>query len=60
MDYSFYLFSKLYDLHTQDERPYDEIFVDLCKLYEEFRHSEYNDYTKPTYECIVRFLIKDK
>jgi len=57
MDYSFYLFSKLYDLHTEDDREYDVMFVDICVLYNKYLLSEFNNIKKPQYNCIVDFLI---
>lgn len=33
MNYSFFLFSKLYDIHNPNEHPYDILFDELCTLY---------------------------
>jgi hypothetical protein len=34
MNYSFYLFSKLFDLYKKSDKPYDELFEDILKAYE--------------------------
>jgi hypothetical protein len=36
MNYSFYLFSKLFDLYKKSDKPYDETFFDVVKMYEEW------------------------
>jgi hypothetical protein len=36
MNYSFYLFSKLFDLYKKSDKPYDELFEDILKAYEDW------------------------
>lgn len=54
--YSFYLFSKLYDLYFTSLEEYDTCFDRELKLYYEFIASDYNKETEPEYECIEQFL----
>jgi len=60
MNYSFFLFSKLYDATYPNELPYDQLFVDLQELYLDYQESIYNDPDKGEYECIVDFLNSHK
>jgi len=57
MNYSFFLFSQLYNvIHPNDPTPYDMLFGDLQELHSDFEESLYNDPDKGEYECMVDFL----
>jgi hypothetical protein len=56
MDYSFFLFSKLADLHLDTDYAYDDLYEDLKHLYQVYQHSEYNVDTKGEYECMLDFF----
>ena len=56
-DYSFYLFTKLYDVIIGEEEEYDIMFENLMGLYEEYSGSEFNEPSLPEYDCMVKFLI---
>ena len=56
MDYSFFLFSKLADLHLDTDYAYDDLYSDLLLLYSSYQVSEYNVDTKGEYECMLDFF----
>lgn len=58
MDYELYLFSCLLKLYNKEfeQKPYDEQFKLIPKLYKEFEDSEYNESKKSTYEAILNYL----
>ena len=56
MNYSFFLFTQLYNEIVGIQYEYDLLFEDLIKLYSEYDSSSFNDGDKPEYECIVAFL----
>lgn len=58
--YSFFLFSKLYDVIIDVEYAYDVLFEHMMELYSEYHESKYNDPNQPEYECIVAFLEANK
>lgn len=60
MNYSFFLFSKLFDVHFPSEEPYDVQFDLLVPLYNFYEASEYNDTYKGEHECIVDFMSNVK
>lgn len=55
-NYSFFLFSHLYNVIHPNETPYDILFEELQELYSDFEESLYNDPDKGEYECMVDFL----
>lgn len=54
--YSFFLFSKLFDLFNDTHTPYDELYEEVMAMYQDYVHSEFNDEFKPEYECMVDYL----
>jgi hypothetical protein len=56
MNYSFYLFSKLFDVIIGHEYEYDLMFQDITNLYKLYEISTHNDENLPEYECMVNFL----
>jgi hypothetical protein len=56
MDYSFYLFSKLFDAIIGHEYEYDLMFEDIKNLYKSYEISTYNNESLPEYECMVNFF----
>ena len=56
MNYSFYLFSKLFDEFHISDTPYDILFGEVCQMYEDYVKSGYNDESKPEYECMHKYL----
>jgi len=56
MNYSFFLFTKLYGSVIGIEYEYDILFGDLQTLYAEYDASSYNNESLGEYECIVDFL----
>jgi len=57
-NYSFYLFSKLFDQYHTIEAPYDRLFEEVQGAYILFIQSEFNDSNKPEYECICDYLAQ--
>lgn len=60
MNYSLYLFSKLFDVVINLECEYDVMFEFVNDLFNDFQFSKYNDTNKGEYECIVKFLTENK
>jgi hypothetical protein len=56
MNYSLFLFSKLYDVFVGVNYEYDFMYEDLQSLYKVFDDSGFNNPNKPEYECIVEFF----
>lgn len=58
MDYNQYLFSCLMKLFDKEfeQMEYDIQFDVAIAEYEIFENSNYNDGTRPEYECIVEYL----
>lgn len=54
--YSFFLFSKLYDVTFNPIYPYDYLYRDVGIEYGKYCDSEYNDPDKPEYECMENYL----
>jgi hypothetical protein len=54
--YSFFLFSKLYDIAFNPIVPYDYLYEDVCREYGKYCDSAYNDETIVEYECMVNYL----
>jgi hypothetical protein len=57
-NYSFYLFSKLFDQYHTIEAPYDRLFEEIQGAYMLFLESEFNDGNKPEYECMLDYLAE--
>ena len=56
-DYSFFLFSNLYNVSFKPTKEYDLLFEDVCKEFNRYCDSKYNDEKKPEYECMVEYLF---
>ena len=58
MHYSFYLFNKLFDLHYESDKPYDLLFLDAVKAYEEWVQWDFQEALQDEgqYESILRYL----
>lgn len=57
MNYSFFLFSKLYDLYFPSEIPYDILHTEVCQSYEDFIASPYNVEDKSEHDCMINYLV---
>ena len=55
-NYSFFLFTQLYNVIHPNETPYDRLFEELQYLYLQYEESLYNDSDKGEYECMTDFL----
>lgn len=57
MEYNFFLFSKIYDLHFNSELEYDLLFDKILSLYEEWKvwDSDFGAFYN-TYESMEEFL----
>lgn len=55
-NYSFFLFSKLFDVIIPNEHEYDLLYADVCTHYGKYCDSEYNDPNQPEYGCMVEYL----
>lgn len=55
-NYSFFLFSQLYNAIHPNETPYDRLFEEVEKLFYDYEESIYNDSDKGEYECMTEFL----
>jgi len=57
MNYSFFLFSKLYDLEFNPTIPYDEVFDDVKRMYKDYLIWD-GETNKPIgdYEAMQEFL----
>lgn len=60
MNYSLFLFSKLYDVFVGVNYEYDLLFADLQLLYVEFEASKYNEPNAGEYECMVDFFQNNR
>lgn len=60
MNYSFFLFSKLYDIHIEINYEYDYMFEDLTDLYKDYDESNYNDPNEDEYTCMQNFFLKNR
>lgn len=60
MNYSFYLFTKLFNTVINIEYEYDLMFNDLSEWFNKYESSIYNDENKTEYECILDFLNNNK
>lgn len=56
MDYSLFLFTKLYDVIVGLNYEYDLMFGDLQVLYKDYSESAFNDPNKGEYDCMVDYL----
>jgi len=59
MNYSFFLFSKLYSVffYEDDDLEYDLLFEKLTSLYEDYQASPYNDPEQDEYSCIRYYFL---
>ena len=57
-NYSFYLFSKLFDHFNTIEIEYDILFEEVEQAYNEYDLSKFNNPNKGEYECMVDFLTE--
>ena len=56
-DYSFFLFSKLFEeVCGPSELPYDRLHSVICLAYEQYKTSPYDSPYEPEYECMIAFL----
>ncbi len=55
-DYSFFLFSKLYDAQFKPEYEIDLQYEDVCTEFGKYCDSEFNDDKINEYDCIVDYL----
>lgn len=60
MNYSFFLFTQLYNEIVGIQYEYDLLFEDLNLLFDQYNDSSFNDENQPEYECIVSFLNHSK
>lgn len=60
MNYSFFLFTQLYNSIIGIQYEYDLMFDDIGILYKDYLASSFNDNNKPVYECIESYLIKEE
>lgn len=58
MEYSFFLFSKLYELYfpEDNELEYDLLFDRLTILYQDYYTNSYNDVFRSEYSCMRDYL----
>jgi hypothetical protein len=56
-NYSFYLFSKLFDAIIGHEYEYDLMYRDIKNLYTFYQMSYYNDMDQDEYSCMYLFFI---
>lgn len=58
MNYSFFLFSKLYEnwFHQDDDLEYDLLFDKLEPLYAKYFLGDFNDQSVDEYTCINNFF----
>ena len=55
-DYSFFLFTNLYNVVIKPTEEYDVLYHKVCDEYGKYCDSEYNDENKSEYECIENYL----
>ena len=60
MNYSFFLFTQLYNAYVGIVYEYDLLFEDLLILYSKYEDSSYNNPDKGEYECMENFLIANE
>jgi hypothetical protein len=60
MNYSLFLFSKLYDVVIGFNYEYDLMYADMQTLYKVFEDSGFNNPNLPEYECILEFLKENR
>ena len=58
MNYSFYLFSQLFDVFHTTDATYDEKFKEISKMYQDYLTSKYNNPNYGEYECISSYLTE--
>jgi hypothetical protein len=57
-NYSFYLFTKLFDCYHTIDAPYDRLFEELQEAYYMYCNSDFNNGNKPEYECMCDYLAQ--
>lgn len=59
MEYSHFLFSKLYSLNfpEDDELEYDLLFDKLGELYEDYVNSDFNSSYTDEHSCMVNYFL---
>lgn len=60
MNYSFFLFIKLFDVFIGVNYQYERLFEDLQNLYEQFNTSKFNNPERGEYECMVDFFTSNR
>ena len=58
-EYSFFLFSQLYQLHKPSNTEYDLLYLEIRKEFIDFLNSSYNTGEVSLYESIENYLSKD-
>lgn len=56
MEYSLYLFSKLFEIEFTLDCEYDIMFDIISRIYNKYENSDYNNPKEPEYECMVNYL----
>jgi hypothetical protein len=56
IDYSLFLFIKLFDWVHKPNVCYDTEFEEVMRMYEHYNNSPYNNPNKDEYECMVNYL----
>lgn len=56
MDYSFYLFTRLYVDVCGTNMPYDVEYEQMTTLYNDYKGSQFDDPTQGEYECMLNFI----
>lgn len=56
MDYSFYLFTRLYVDVCGTNMPYDLEYEFMTTLYNDYKGSGYDDPSQGEYECMLNFI----
>ena len=59
MDYSFYLFSQLFDLYHNTDMPYDIKYTEVLNMYKDYLLSDYNSPNYGEYECMCKYLSEN-
>lgn len=57
-NYSFYLFSKLFDAYHVIDAPYDRLFEEVQAAFYMYENSEFNNSNLPEYECMCNYLAQ--
>jgi hypothetical protein len=60
MNYSFFLFTQLYNAYVGIQYEYDLLYEDLLLLYSKYENSSYNNPDRGEYECMESFLMANE